>query len=219
MPKGKHTKLFNPKTPNQPSSLTSNDNRGHRSSDVDSSILAQHHTLGVGPNQSSPGNHTHDGVNSKFIPEVRYVLTQANYGMASTTHVSDPELRLPVVQGLNYEVELWVHFFTAVDCDINIQWLAPASTFGWRGGIGPTSNAAQYASQLDTRATFTGQSYNAPIPYQLAPNSAVQVIYERGVVIPGGNGEFVFQFAQNTAQAGNLNRGFSSILKVTRMFL
>lgn len=40
----------------------------HRRSDVDSSKLAQHHTLGVAPNQGSPGNHHHDGVDSLQLP-------------------------------------------------------------------------------------------------------------------------------------------------------
>jgi hypothetical protein len=40
----------------------------HRRSDVDSSKFAQHHTLGVDANQSSPGNHKHDGADSLLIP-------------------------------------------------------------------------------------------------------------------------------------------------------
>lgn len=39
----------------------------HRNSDVDSSPLAQHHTLGIRPNQSSPGDHTHNGRDSREL--------------------------------------------------------------------------------------------------------------------------------------------------------
>jgi hypothetical protein len=39
----------------------------HLNSDRDSSALAQHHTLGLGPYQASPGNHNHDGKNSARI--------------------------------------------------------------------------------------------------------------------------------------------------------
>jgi hypothetical protein len=39
----------------------------HINSDVDSSAIAQHHTLGVLNTQASPGDHTHDGKNSKRI--------------------------------------------------------------------------------------------------------------------------------------------------------
>lgn len=42
-------------------------NAFHLNSDVNSSALAQHHTLGSGPNQAAFGNHTHDGKNSKRI--------------------------------------------------------------------------------------------------------------------------------------------------------
>jgi hypothetical protein len=39
----------------------------HTHSDADASTSAQHHTLGQGHNQSSPGDHTHNGKNSKKI--------------------------------------------------------------------------------------------------------------------------------------------------------
>lgn len=41
--------------------------RLHRDSDVDENPLAQHHTLGILPNQASPGDHIHDGKSSKKI--------------------------------------------------------------------------------------------------------------------------------------------------------
>ncbi len=39
----------------------------HLNSDVDESPIAHHHTLGVDPNQASPGDHNHNGRNSKKI--------------------------------------------------------------------------------------------------------------------------------------------------------
>lgn len=42
-------------------------NSFHQNSDVNSSQLAQHHTIGLGPNQAASGSHTHDGKNSKRI--------------------------------------------------------------------------------------------------------------------------------------------------------
>lgn len=39
----------------------------HSNSDVDSAITSQHHTLGIQHNQSSPGDHTHNGKSSKKI--------------------------------------------------------------------------------------------------------------------------------------------------------
>lgn len=39
----------------------------HTNSDVDSTVVAQHHTLGIQHNQASPGDHKHDGKSSKKI--------------------------------------------------------------------------------------------------------------------------------------------------------
>ena len=39
----------------------------HRDSDVDESPIAQHHTLGILPNQAAHGDHVHDGKSSKKI--------------------------------------------------------------------------------------------------------------------------------------------------------
>lgn len=42
-------------------------NQFHARSDVDSSVTAQHHTLGVKHDQASPGDHAHDGKGSRKI--------------------------------------------------------------------------------------------------------------------------------------------------------
>jgi hypothetical protein len=39
----------------------------HTNSDVDTSVTAQHHTLGIQHNQASPGDHQHDGKSSKLL--------------------------------------------------------------------------------------------------------------------------------------------------------
>jgi hypothetical protein len=44
-------------------------NRLHDKSDVDSSSTAQHHTLGIKHDQAAPGDHKHDGRNSKRLLE------------------------------------------------------------------------------------------------------------------------------------------------------
>lgn len=42
-------------------------NKMHEKSDVNSGPNAQHHTLGTGRNESSPGSHIHGGKDSKKI--------------------------------------------------------------------------------------------------------------------------------------------------------
>lgn len=42
-------------------------NKLHSNDDVDSSSTSHHHTLGTGHDQASPGDHSHNGKNSKKI--------------------------------------------------------------------------------------------------------------------------------------------------------
>lgn len=51
--------------PDQPNSQAVT--KFHSNCDADASQTAQHHTLGQGHNQSSPGDHTHNGKNSKLL--------------------------------------------------------------------------------------------------------------------------------------------------------
>lgn len=44
-------------------------NRFHDKADTDSSAIAIHHSLGLSHNQASPGDHTHNGRNSKPLLE------------------------------------------------------------------------------------------------------------------------------------------------------
>lgn len=50
----------------------------HRFSDLDSSQLSQHHTLGPSRNQSAPGNHIHDGTTSVNIGAWTEYVNDAN---------------------------------------------------------------------------------------------------------------------------------------------
>lgn len=63
----------------------------HLNSDKDAGAGALHHTLGLGPTQASPGNHDHDGRNSKRLKasnlsttRVTYTSTWSGTGLAYT---------------------------------------------------------------------------------------------------------------------------------------
>jgi len=68
---------------------------GHYRSDVDSSKQALHHSLGVGRNQASPGNHSHDGITGKKIGPLEFNPTP---GFEGTTR---PALTLTGAKGGN----------------------------------------------------------------------------------------------------------------------
>lgn len=72
--------------------------RQHTRSDADSSTKSQHHTLGQGRNQASPGNHIHDGITSPKLgamklgtsgndPVPNLVLTGAKAGNVALTNL------------------------------------------------------------------------------------------------------------------------------------
>jgi hypothetical protein len=50
----------------------------HTNSDVDARAESQHHTLGPGPNQASPGDHRHDGGDSSLLLENQFITGSRN---------------------------------------------------------------------------------------------------------------------------------------------
>jgi hypothetical protein len=56
----------------------------HRASDVDASGFAQHHTLGPRHNQSSPGDHIHDGKTSPLLSSITTLQAQMATKVATT---------------------------------------------------------------------------------------------------------------------------------------
>lgn len=56
-------------------------NEFHRYDDSDNSPESHHHTLGVDPNQASPGDHNHDGRNSFLISDQNAASPGANTGV------------------------------------------------------------------------------------------------------------------------------------------
>ncbi len=63
-------------------------NEFHARSDVDSSVLSQHHTLGIKHNQASTGDHVHDGTSSRKIGQgLSLVVTGAKGGNVALTNL------------------------------------------------------------------------------------------------------------------------------------
>jgi hypothetical protein len=76
-----------------PTPTSSEVTKFHANSDLDSAVTAQHHTLGILHNQSSPGDHTHNGKSSKRIGkglDAAFPLTAgAAYSQAQMQSVID----------------------------------------------------------------------------------------------------------------------------------
>lgn len=60
----------------------------HQKADTDGSTQSQHHTLGIGHNQASPGDHSHDGQSSRLIGSGRKItISGAKGGNAALASV------------------------------------------------------------------------------------------------------------------------------------
>lgn len=67
-------------------------NRQHGNADTDVSSRSQHHTLGTGRTQASPGNHIHDGISSPKLGAL---------AMSSSGNTTVPALTLTGAKGGN----------------------------------------------------------------------------------------------------------------------
>ena len=67
----------------------------HTNSDKDGSPTSSHHTLGNGPNQAAPGDHTHDGGSSKQLLEGTSIIGSKSTG----TQVVDSIIQALVALG------------------------------------------------------------------------------------------------------------------------
>lgn len=92
--------------------------RLHRDSDVDESPIAQHHTLGILPNQASPGDHIHDGRTSKKIRGIDLDVQDLSYQPLGGTDGTQPTFSSdPLITGSYAKLGAICHFQIEVDFD------------------------------------------------------------------------------------------------------
>jgi hypothetical protein len=92
--------------------------RLHRDSDVDENPLAQHHTLGILPNQASPGDHIHDGRSSKKIDAGDLDTVELDYTPEGGTDGTQPTFSGdPLITGHYMKIGKLIHFTIEVDFD------------------------------------------------------------------------------------------------------
>lgn len=93
----------------------------HANSDVDKSTLSQHHTLGIQPNQASPGDHDHNGRNSKRLKLSNLEGTSITYSSAGGTTgagATQPTFSgAPMIVASYTKLGNLVHFQIAVEFD------------------------------------------------------------------------------------------------------
>ncbi len=90
----------------------------HVNSDVDKSTLSQHHTLGVLPNQASPGDHIHDGRTSRKIKAGDLDTVRVDFIPGGGTDGTQPTFSgAPLFTGTYNKIGNIVHFAIDVDMD------------------------------------------------------------------------------------------------------
>jgi hypothetical protein len=90
----------------------------HLNSDKDAGPGALHHTLGLGPTQASPGNHNHDGRNSRRIKAGELQTVGVDFVPAGGT--TGTQLTFngpPLFTGTYTKIGNIVHFAIDVDMD------------------------------------------------------------------------------------------------------
>lgn len=90
----------------------------HLASDKDSGPGALHHTLGLGPSQASPGNHNHDGRNSKRIKASDLETVRVDFVPGGGALGTQPTFTgAPLFTGTYNKIGNLVHFAIDVDMD------------------------------------------------------------------------------------------------------
>ncbi len=90
----------------------------HANSDVDKSTLSQHHTLGVQPNQASPGDHNHNGRNSRRIDTGELNSPDVTYQPQGGALITMPTFNgAPMIYGSYTKIGTVVYFEIRVEFD------------------------------------------------------------------------------------------------------
>lgn len=88
----------------------------HINSDVDKSTIAQHHTLGIQANQAAPGDHNHDGKNTRKVDPANLLETIQEYEVEGGTSGTQPTFNGdPLFTGEYTKIGPIVHFNIQVD--------------------------------------------------------------------------------------------------------
>lgn len=180
-----------------PSGQSVNDFHGR--SDVDSSIFAQHHTLGTTRGQASPGDHTHDGISSKFLSITR--RTTADQTKWATQNVAEDITGLFFDTEANsyYTFEAIIFAQGSVDLQGVFQFTLPAAAT-----IRYTINAITTAV---VEGSINRQAITTPTP--TVPTVGIDTTLSvaalpKGVIFSGSGGRVQLRFMKTVVTAGSI---------------
>lgn len=193
-----------------PSGQSVNDFHGR--SDVDSSIFAQHHTIGLTRTQASAGDHTHDGTSSKLTASARRTTVDQTKWSANGVQEDVTGLFFDLEPNVYYTFEAQIWGVSSVAA-LTYQF---AFTLPVNGTIQWTSNSTSTAATLGS-ITRERQIVVAPVLPALPIGTTAQFLGPQGTVFSGAGGRFQLRMQKLVATAGTLTVFANSTLEVIRV--
>lgn len=191
----------------------------HARSDVDASRYAQHHTLGLKHNQASPGDHTHDGINSKLLTPSEpppaggttflTTLLAAQLALsANNTLVNVPGFVIPMEANAQYIFRMYLIMGTSVVSDLAWKsgWTLPAgATVKYINDAAGTFSFAPASTTLYMNRQSTVVATISPFNALFLAGDSDTVALPVGMIKCGATpGNAQFRMAKSTATAGNV---------------
>lgn len=144
----------------------------HVRSDVDESPLAQHHTLGILPNQASPGDHIHDGRTSRRLKAIDLTTNNVSYTSVwsgtGLTFTGTPTVASYILFGSLCHFRIRVNCTTVTNFGTGQYNLtlpfAPQDDYVFRDGGIHANTGSHYALMADAEAGQTMMSLWHPGP-------------------------------------------------------
>lgn len=158
----------------RPTEQTSYDEvkRLHNNSDIDESPRAQHHTLGILPNQASPGDHIHDGRTSRKLDAENFVTTFKPYTSiwsgTGLTYTGTPTVAGYILFGSLCHFRIRVNLTTVTNFGTGQYFLTlpfePADDYVFRDGGIHANTGSHYALMADAEIGELAMSLWHPGP-------------------------------------------------------
>lgn len=154
---------------------------------------------------------------SSMLPEIIYKAT--TQVVTGTTYTDDTELQYAAEASATYRVEFFLQPAAILTEDVKTLWSVPSGASGFKGVIGPGSDANDgAANNIAMRCGV--HNFDTGIPYSGVRNNntfAFTVI-EQGIVTTDDAGTIGIQWAQVSAgSSSGVHMLAGSLMRVTRL--
>lgn len=210
----------------------------HGQSDVDSSVFAQHHTLGIMHHQAAFGDHTHNGRDSYAItiPSAEAIVFGTGVGQTQIIRkpsntdrgsagalVADPDLVIPVLANASYIWDAFIMYsYAGVGAsafDLSYDFTIPSGTNIWADDRVDTAVTTGVVASRGLRDQGNSGNPTSGVPSTTAAGHDVRaVIRPSGSLDVGGSGgNLTFRWCQTVSTVTALRVAQRSWLRAIRV--